>query len=157
MSEGHFISNLTSGSDPDEIVEWADSVTDKLNGEMSFGDPTHPGGSAIFPNGLRGNMATSYVVQTWDTAGAAVVCTHNLGLSIDGIGAPISTPNVNWIANLKHSGVGAGAASPMSLDYQLADAITADSITLRLRVLTRTVNVANPVTACILFWGGTGW
>lgn len=135
------------------VSEWGGSVTDKLNGGLSLGDPTHPQSGSEFPNGLRGNLASSYVVNSVTAAGTAVDYTHNLDI---GVGAA-NALNVFWFAGFKHSGVGASSISAMSLDFQVGDTVGADSVQLRLRAPNRTVNVANPVVVCVMFYGVTGW
>ncbi len=98
------------------IKPWADALERILSGWVEFGHPSHPlvdsttlaGDNTALDahNGLRDNVAGSWVEVEVTALDTPVVCNHNLGVSISAIDANDDPqPNVCWLlARFQHDG-----------------------------------------------------
>lgn len=135
------------------LEPWIRVVERILTGWVEVGHPNHPTNHASTTlagdntaldshNGLRDNVAGSWVELELGTGdlGAAITCNHNLGA--DATVAAAGEVNVRWqVWMWKHDGTGVGGVfSVISCNFRTGDAITANSIDLRFYALGRTVD-----------------
>ena len=132
-----FPPRLADPSDPDSIAQWAREITELLSGQVSIGEPVAfdyltGGVDALRPNGTTGNIHGSFVYMPVIQADVAVTYTHNLNIPNKGGAGPPPDLNVGWIpVRIIHNGNTVNAASTISVNYEIGDAVTANSIQLR--------------------------
>lgn len=129
------------------------SVADDYGRHVSFGSDENADGIPEAHN-MLGGWARATAVDP----GAVLTFAHNLKLQATAVG----TPNVAWpVVLFKHNGTGAPAlgvhGGALSLVYE-GGVVTSNSIQLVLRTAgTRTIDVANPVTALVFFTPIGNW
>ena len=114
----------------DVIVRQINLITEGINGNLGFGLP--PGTDA---EALKDNIHGAWVRGEFTAKDTATVFTHNLGVPIADGTASASTfiPNVRWlIFMMAHDGNAAQIGSVMSINFEIGDEITENSIELRL-------------------------
>jgi hypothetical protein len=125
---------------PTDVQDFAKQTSRAVNGELSFGYPVDPDTEDVnAANGRKDNMVGSWVVLDLVaadffvqgvSAGVAIACQHNLGLSIAGtaILGVETMPNVIWNVWGCRS---LATCGPITLRFQHGDALTEDMIELR--------------------------
>ena len=141
-----------------EVFAYLEEIVEILRRHVEFGNPAHPydtgdtsraGALATSHNGSLDNVFGSWVeAQFTVTDLPATTCYHNLDIT-----PTAGQLNVRWIVfGMTHDGTGVNAASTLSVNYTTGDAVTNNSIDLRLYAGgTRTVGVANPVKVTLFF------
>lgn len=161
---------LMDPKDTVAIVDTLNRVIQVVDQEIEVGDPNDPQnedsgvkptGLAATHNGRLSNVRGSWVEMEFTARNSAVNFVHNLNIPVHNNGA-VNEPNVRWLGtNLRHSGLGAGPGSIMTVMYTDLDAasITANSLPLRLYAsAARTIDgVDNPVRVSIFFIPAVRW
>jgi len=113
------------------------SVIRQVDNELDIGYP----GFGALPL-VKGNLAGQWVSASVTAGGTAVTFTHNLGLPVEVVaGRAYNQCNVTWLARFifgdrtgANAAPAAGAATAhSSLYFRLGDAVTANSIELRVQ------------------------
>lgn len=142
--------------DVDSLFEHVQELEKIIRRRVEFGNPGHPvdpadvtlaGSLPALHNGSPDNMMGSWVEIEVDTMDAPFICYHNLGV------VPIAGQvNVRWfVAGFFHDGTGANAASTISVNYETGDAVTANSIELRMYAGGTRSMAENPIKVTLFF------
>ena len=134
----------------DVIVRQIQLSNDVVNGQLGFGLP--PGTDA---EPLKDNIEGMWVRVVFTSTDTAETFEHNLGVPLaDGTAlATTFIPNVRWLVfMMSHDGNSADGVSTMSINHEVGDDITENSIELRLYAHgARVVDQTHPVTVDLFF------
>lgn len=142
--------------DLDSLFEHVQELEKIIRNKVEFGNPGHPvdpadgtlaGSTATVHNGSPDNILGSWVEVEVASADVPFTCYHNLGVAPMG-----GQVNVRWqVHGIFHDGAGADPASTISVNYEYGDAVTANSIELRMYVGGARSVSENPVKLTLFF------